>query len=150
MKPTDPCLFDSSIWIVGQNNPAWFATVVADLADVATCQAAVGEFCVGLYAPRQKATRDQVQEFFTQNVQAVACHPHLPDDFDDASRLIGQAIFQAAAKPSFPDGLIAACARRLGRIVWTTDEIDFKALGCRVFNPLTDPATRPESKKPSA
>jgi predicted nucleic acid-binding protein len=35
------------------------------------------------------------------------------------------------------DGLIAACARRTNRIVWTTDETDFKAMGCDIFDPWT-------------
>lgn len=72
MKPTDPCLFDSSIWIVGQNDPAWFAPLVMDLPDVATCLVAVGEYAVGLHAPRQKKTRDQVRAFLDDKLQTVA------------------------------------------------------------------------------
>jgi predicted nucleic acid-binding protein len=90
---------------------------------------------VGLYAPREKKTRDQVREFSEASLSPLMRLPHLPDDFREASRLIGAAIFQSRARPSFPDGLIAACARRTGRMVWTTDETDFKAMGCRTFNP---------------
>jgi predicted nucleic acid-binding protein len=63
------------------------------------------------------------------------CLPHLPDDFREASRLIGEAIFSSTAKPSFADGLIAASARRTNRVVWTTDETDFKAMDCATFDP---------------
>lgn len=149
MKPTDPCLLDSSIWIVGQNDPAWFAPLVMDLPDVATCLVAVGEYAVGLHAPRQKLTRDQVRDFLEDKLQAVAWHAHLPDDFAAASKLIGTAIFESKAKPSFPDGLIAACALRLNRVVWTKDAKHFAAMGCRVYDPTTDPDNPPLAKKPS-
>ena len=139
MKPSDPCLFDSSIWILGQNDPHWFSALVITLPDVATCLAAVGEYAVGLYSPRKKTTRDQVREFLEDKMAAVAWHGHLPDDFSSASRLIGEAIFRSVAKPSFPDGLIAAYALRLNRMVWTEDDADFAAMGCRVYNPVTDP-----------
>lgn len=78
-------------------------------------------------------------------VQAVAWHGHLPDDFAKAPKLIGNAIFESIAKPSFPDGLIAACALRLGRVVWTTDDKHFAAMGCRVYNPLKDADNPPVS-----
>ncbi|MCZ7636137.1 MAG: type II toxin-antitoxin system VapC family toxin [Verrucomicrobia bacterium] len=137
MMPADgpSILIDSSIWIKGQRDPHWFAGVVAGKDDVATCDAAVGEFEVGLYAPRDKKTREQVREFFSACILPVMCLPHLPDDFREAARLVGEAIFKSSAKPSFPDGLIAACARRTGRTVWTTDESDFKAMGCLTSNP---------------
>jgi predicted nucleic acid-binding protein len=131
------------MWIVGQNDPAWFAPLVADLPDVATCLVAVGEYAVGLYAPREKRTRDAVRDFLDNAVQTVAWHAHLPDDFAAASRLIGDAIYRSAAKPSFPDGLIAALALRLNRVVWTKDEKDFSAMGCRVYNPLKDTDNNP-------
>ena len=88
---------------------------------------------MALYAPRQKKTRDQVREFARQFVDRVVTLPHYPEDFQDAARLIGEAIFAARAKPSQPDGLIAACALRTERIVWTADEADFKAMGCQTF-----------------
>lgn len=143
MKPVDPCLFDSSVWIVGQNHPHWFADVLDGLPDVATCLAAVGEYAVGLHAPKQKRTRDQVREFLERRIQLAAWHVHVPDDFPAASRLIGEAIYQDKAKPSYPDGLIAACALRLNRVVWTTDPRHFKAMGCRVYDPLADPDNPP-------
>jgi predicted nucleic acid-binding protein len=135
-------LIDSSIWIKGQRDPKWFESVVSGQNDVATCDAAVGEFEVGLYAPRQERTREKVREFFNGSISRVMCLPHLPDDFREAARLIGDAIFNSAAKPSFPDGLIAACARRTGRTVWTTDETDFKAMGCQTCNPWLSLETR--------
>ena len=45
-------LIDSSILIKGQRDPLWFVSVVNGRDDLATCDAAVGEFEVGLYAPR--------------------------------------------------------------------------------------------------
>ena len=117
--------------------------MVADLPDVSTCLAAVGEYAVGLYAPREKRTRDQVREFMDDKMAVVAWHAHLPEDFANAARLIGAAIHRSAAKPFLPDGLIAACALRLGRVIWTKDEKDFAAMGCRVYNPLKDPDNRP-------
>ena len=138
MKPLDPCVIDTSIWIEAQRNPRWFAGLIADLPDIATCFTAAGEYAVGCYAAEQKKTRDEARDFFENSVQAVACHPHLPDDFLTASRLIGQAIFSKTAKPNYADGLIAACARRLDRVVWSKDEGHFSALGCRVYNPLKD------------
>ena len=128
-------LIDSSIWIKGQRDPQRFADLVAAEPDLATCDAAVGEFEVGLYAPREKKTRESVREFFIAAIQPVMRLPHIPDDFRDASRLIGEAIFHSEAKPSFPDGLIAAVALRTKRTVWTADETDFKAMGCQTFNP---------------
>ena len=143
MKPVESCLFDSSVWIVGQNHPQWFADVVEGLPDVATCLVAVGEYAVGMHGARIKRTRQQVRDFLERRVQQVAWFSHLPDDFATASRLIGEAIFASKAKPSFPDGLIAACALRTGRVVWTTDTAHFEALGCRAYNPLTDPDLSP-------
>jgi predicted nucleic acid-binding protein len=134
--PDSPILIDSSIWIHGQKNPQRFRQLIALENDVATCDAAVGEFSVGLYAPREKKTRDQVREFFGAAVEPVARFPHFPDDFMEAARLIGDAIFASRAKPSFPDGLIAAVARRTARVVWTSDETDFKAMGCKTYNPF--------------
>ena len=131
-----PILIDSSIWIKGQANPQWFAAVIAGQRDVATCDAAMAEFEIGLYAPRQRRTRESVKAFLEAEILPTVRYPHVPDDFRTAARLIGEAIFKAAARPSFPDGLIAACALRTGRIVWTTDETDFKAMGCQTFNPL--------------
>ena len=128
-------LIDASILIKGQRDPAWFASVVDNRDDLATCDAAVGEFEVGLYSPREKKTREQVREFSEASLALLMRLPHLPDDFREASRLIGEAIFKSAAKPSFADGLIAACARRTNRVVWTTDETDFAAMGCATFNP---------------
>jgi predicted nucleic acid-binding protein len=128
-------LIDSSIWIQGQRDPQTFAQVIAEETDVATCDAAVGEYSVGLYAPREKKTRDEVRQFLESVITPVACLPHTPDDFREAARLIGEAIFQSKARPSYPDGLIAACALRTGRIVWTSDKTDFQAMGCRTFNP---------------
>jgi predicted nucleic acid-binding protein len=138
MKPLDPCLIDSSIWIEAQRNPKWFASLIVDLPDIATGFTAAGEYAVGCYAAEQKKTRDEARRFFDNSVQAVACHPHLPDDFLTASRLVGEAILAKAARPNYADGLIAACARRLDRVVWTKDEIHFSAMGCRIFNPLKD------------
>jgi predicted nucleic acid-binding protein len=128
-------LIDSSILIKGQRDALWFASVIEGHDDLATCAAAVGEFEVGLYAPREKKTRDQVREFSEAFILPLMRLPHLPDDFREAARLIGEAIFHSTARPSFPDGLIAACARRTNRVVWTTDETDFKAMGCQTFNP---------------
>jgi len=145
MKPIDPCLIDSSIWVEGQRNPVWFSGLVADLPDIATCFTASGEYAVGLYAPEQKKTRDEAREFFVNSVQAVACHPHLPDDFLNASRLVGEAIFAKRAKPNYADGLIAACAQRLNRIVWTKDETHFSAMGCKTYNPLKDLSGQPSA-----
>jgi predicted nucleic acid-binding protein len=145
----DAVLIDSSIWIKGQRDPAWFKQVVANVEDVATCAAAVGEFEVGLYAPREKKTRDQVREFFVAAVEPTTRFPHLPDDFPEAARLIGEAIFNGTAKPSFADGLIAAVARRTGRTVWTTDETDFKAMGCDTFNPWAKTPAPPASPRSS-
>jgi len=42
-------LIDSSILIKGQRDPLWFASIVDNRDDLATCAAAVGEFEVGLY-----------------------------------------------------------------------------------------------------
>lgn len=139
MKPTDPCLFDSSIWIAGQNAPQWFGGLVRDLPDVATCMAAVLEYSVGLYAPRRKGTRDAVREFLEDKLRAVAWYGHVADDFPAAAKLIGQAIFHSVGKPSVADGLIAACALRLNRRVWTADAKHFQAMGCQVYDPLKDP-----------
>ena len=136
MPADDPTvLIDSSILIKGQRDPAWFASIVASRDDLATCDAAVGEYEVGLYAPREKKTRDQVREFLDASVLPLMKLPHLPDDFREAARLIGEAIFASKAHPSFPDGLIAAMARRMNLLVWTTDETDFKAMGCQTSNP---------------
>jgi len=76
-----------------------------------------------------------VRDFYEASIQPLMRLPHLPDDFHMAARIIGEAIFDGAARPSFADGLIAACARRTNRVVWTTDESDFKAMGCQTFNP---------------
>lgn len=135
MPADEAILIDSSIWIKGQRDPGRFAEVVADQSDVATCEAAAGEFAVGLYAPRDRKTRDQVRAFHAAAVSAVACLSHPPEDFREAARLIGEAIFHSQAKPSFPDGLIDACARRTDRVVWTADEKDFQTMGCRTRNP---------------
>src|SRR5438874_413834 len=101
MKPTDPCLFDSSIWIVGQKDPLWLSALVRDLPSVSTCLAAVMEYAVGLYAPRQRSTREQVRQFLEDMIGTVTWHSHLSEDFSTASRLIGSAIFRSVAKPSF-------------------------------------------------
>lgn len=143
MPAEEAILIDSSIWIKGQRDPKWFESVLSGQTDIATCDAAVGEYAVGLHAPREKRTRQQVREFYEGAVASVAWLPHTPEDFRTASRLIGEAIFNSAAKPSFPDGLIAACALRADRTVWTTDETDFKAMGCKTFNPW---AAKPPSQ----
>jgi predicted nucleic acid-binding protein len=136
MKPLDPCLVDSSVWIAGQANPAWLSTLFAGLPDVATCLAAVGEYAVGIYAAPRQTLRDQAREFLS-DLGAVAWHGHLPDDFALAPKLIGGVILRARGKPSFADGLIAACALRLNRRVWTTDK-HFKEMGCEVYDPVQD------------
>ena len=130
-------LIDSSILIKGQRDPVWFASVIDKRDDLATSVAAVAEFEVGLYAPRDKKTRDQVREFSEAAIAPLMRIPVFPDDFHEAARLVGEAIFNGEAKPSMVDGLIAACARRTNRIVWTTDETDFKAMGCDIFDPWT-------------
>lgn len=136
MPADDPTvLIDSSILIKGQRDPAAFAEMVAGRDDLATCDAAVGEFEVGLYAPREKKTREQVRQFSEASILPLMKLPHLPDDFREASRLIGEAIYAGKAKPSFPDGLIAALARRMSLTVWTTDENDFATMGCATYNP---------------
>lgn len=134
-KAPTPILIDSSIWIRGQADPQMFARLIAAERDVATCDAAMAEFEIGLYAPREKKTREAVRKFLEAEIAPVVRYPQLPDDFREAARLIGEAIFNSRAKPSFADGLIAACALRTGRIVWTADEYDFKAMGCTTFNP---------------
>ena len=139
MPAEEAILIDSSIWIKGQRDPKWLDSVIGAQTDVATCDVAVGEFAVGLYAPREKKTRQEVREFYDRAISSVAWLPHTPEDFRTAARLIGHAIFNSRARPSFPDGLIAACALRTERVVWTTDETDFKAMGCKTFNPW--PAT---------
>ncbi len=128
-------LIDTSILIKGQRDPVWFASIIDNQDDLAACDASVGEFEVGLHAPREKKTREQVRDFYEASIQPLMRLPHLPDDFHMAARIIGEAIFDGAARPSFADGLIAACARRTNRVVWTTDETDFKAMGCQTFNP---------------
>lgn len=135
-------LIDSSILIKGQRDPHWFGSIIGRRDDLATCDAAVGEFEVGLYAPREKKTREQVRAFSKACIAPMMCLPHLPDDFREASRLIGVAVFKSLAKPSFADGLIAACALRTNRVVWTTDETDFAAMGCATWNPLNAPKGR--------
>lgn len=128
-------LIDTSVLIKGQHDPAWFASIVEKHDDLATCDAAIGEYEVALYAPREKKTRDQVRAFAEASIGPLMKLPHLPDDFHEAARLIGEAIHASKAKPSFPDGLIAAVARRSDLLVWTTDETDFRAMGCRTENP---------------
>lgn len=129
-------LIDSSVLISGQADPQRFAQIVQGRTDLATCDAAVGEYEVGLYAPREKKTRQSVKAFAVACVYPLRREPHLPEDFREASRLIGEAIFASKARPSFPDGLIAACALRMNGTVWTRDETDFKAMGCQTFNPF--------------
>ena len=131
-----PILIDTSIWICAQADPSWFADVIRGERDIATCDAAMGEFEIGLYASREKRTRESVRKFLETEILPVVRYPHWPDDFRQAARLIGEAIYNGKAKPSFPDGLIAACALRTGRTVWTIDETHFKAMGCKTFNPL--------------
>lgn len=128
-------MIDTSILIKGQANLAWFAGLVKDRFDLATCDAAVAEYEVGLYAPREKKTRQIVREFLDASILSLMNLPHVPEDFHEAARLIGEAIFASKAKPSFPDGLIAAVSRRLDLTIWTIDETDFKAMGCRTSNP---------------
>ena len=130
-----PILIETSIWILGQEDPRWFAGVIAGERDLATCDAAMAEYEIGLYAPKHKQTRESVRKFLEAEIAPLVRYPHWPDDFREAARLIGEAIFNATAKPSFADGLIAACARRTNRVVWTTDETDFRAMGCKTFNP---------------
>jgi predicted nucleic acid-binding protein len=142
MKLSDPCLVDSSVWIDAEREPARFAAAVKGHADVATCLAAVTEFAVGVYAPAKEKTREAARLFLDRQIAAAAWHAHLPDDFAAAARLVGAAIRRGKAKPSFADGLIAACATRLGRVVWTLDTSHFTAMGA--------PALIPFSKHPAA
>lgn len=136
MPAGDPTvLIDTSILVKGQQDPAWFASIVAGRDDLATCDVVVGEFEIGLYAPREKKTREQVREFVDASIMPLMKLPHVPEDFHEASRLIGEAIHASKAKPSFPDGLIAAVSRRANLVIWTTDETDFKAMGCQTSNP---------------
>jgi len=137
MSRLDPCLIDSSIWIEAQSDPQWFAALIEDHPDAATCQVAVAEYCVGLYAPEETKTRAEARDFFEQRLQAVAFLPHVPDDFQLAPRLVGDAIRANAGRPNIPDGLIAACALRTNRRIWTKDK-HFAAMGCKVFKPLED------------
>jgi predicted nucleic acid-binding protein len=142
-----PILIETSIWVLGQEDPQWFARVIAGERDLATCDAAMAEYEIGLYAPKQKPTRESVRKFLEAAVVPIVRYPHWPDDFREAARLIGEAIFNATAKPSFADGLIAACARRTNRVVWTTDETDFKAMGYRTFNPAKNEGRKMEAEK---
>lgn len=130
-----PILIDSSVWIRGQADPQGFARLIVHERDAATCDAAVAEYEIGLYAPREARTRESVRKFFDAELIHTVRYPQLPDDFRQAARLIGEAIFNSKAKPSLADGLIAACALRTNRVVWTMDETDFKAMGCVTRNP---------------
>jgi hypothetical protein len=51
-------LIDSSILIKGQRDPGWFESIVGDKDDLATCDAAAGEFeATLLCAARKKDAR---------------------------------------------------------------------------------------------
>ena len=74
--------------------------------------------------------------------EVIACTPSLPvdrADFDQAGRLIGDAIRNGKVRPTLGDGLIAACALRNGRTVATKNEKDFQAMGVTTVNPLAAP-----------
>ena len=70
MPAEEAILIDSSIWIKGQRDPKWLDSVIGAQTDVATCDVAVGEFAVGLYAPREKKTRQEVREFYDRAISA--------------------------------------------------------------------------------
>jgi predicted nucleic acid-binding protein len=142
MRAGDPILIDTSAFVEGEADPQRFASLTDGLGDVATCDAAAGEFAIGLYAPRDPKTRRAAKEFFDSTILPMARLPHFEEDYREAARLVGEAIFNAKAKPSFPDGLIAACALRTDRTVWTVDETDFRAMGCKVFNPFSKHPSR--------
>jgi len=135
----DPLLIDTDIWIEGERQPAVIANWLADQGDVATCDTVRAEFLVGVHAPRQPATREKARRYFEE---VIACTPSLPvdrADFDQAGRLIGDAIRNGQARPTLGDGLIAACALRNGRTVATKNEKDFHAMGVATVNPLIAP-----------
>jgi len=88
----DPLLIDTDIWVEGERQPAVIANWLADQGDVATCDTVRAEFLVGVHAPRQPATREKARRYFEE---VIACTPSLPvdrADFDQAGRLIGDAI----------------------------------------------------------
>jgi predicted nucleic acid-binding protein len=130
-----PLLIDTVIFIKMERQPGLLADWFSQQADVATCDTVRAEFLVGVHAPAQAATREKARRFFADTVSAMTSLPIDKADFDEAGRLIGEAIRNGKAKPTLGDGLIAACALRNGRTVVTDNTLDFTAMGVPTLVP---------------
>jgi predicted nucleic acid-binding protein len=130
-----PLLIDTAVFIKMERQPGLLADWISQQEDVATCDTVRAEFLVGVHAPSQAATREKARRFFTDIVSAMASLPIDKADFDEAGRLIGEAIRNGKAKPTLGDGLIAACALRNGRTVVTDNTLDFAAMGVPTLVP---------------
>jgi predicted nucleic acid-binding protein len=124
-----PLLVDTVIFIAMERQPGLLANWFSQQADVATCDAVRAEFLIGVHAASKPATRETARRFFAETIAALPSLPIDHADFDEAGRLIGEAIRNGKAKPTLGDGLIAACAIRHGRTVLTDNTLDFAAMG---------------------
>lgn len=129
-------LIDTSVFVEAEADPALLLAWLAETDDVATSEAVLAEFSVGLHAPSDAATRERARKYFQEYILPLPALPVLSQDYRDAGRLIGEAIRQGKARPGLADALIALCALRENRTVATMDPKDFKAMGVRVCNPF--------------
>lgn len=132
-----PLLIDTAIFFQMERHPDLLADWFSQQADVAACDAVRAEFLIGVHAPSQAATREKARRFFLNTVSAMPSLAIEHADFDQAGRLIGEAIRNGKAKPTLGDGLIAARALRNGRAVVTDNATDFEAMDVPTLAPKT-------------
>jgi predicted nucleic acid-binding protein len=129
-------LIDTDVLVAGEHTPEIVAGWIESKHDVATCDVVRAEFLVGVHAPSQAATREKARRYYEEHIAVLPSLPIEKADYDQAGRLIGEAIRHGKARPSLGDGLIAACALREGRIVATKNVTNFKAMGCDPEDPF--------------
>ena len=138
-------IIDSDVLIEGERGDASFLRWLEAQKEVATADIVRCEFLIGVHAVTDAAKRRRGEQFYKDRIAGLASLANLPEDFETAGRIAGEARRLGKGKPSAVDGLLAAIALRTGATVATRNETDFKAMGCPCRNPLSRPITGPIS-----
>ncbi len=132
-------LIDSDVLIEGERGEPRFETWSQSGGNFATADIIRAEFLIGVHAVADAVKRQRGERFYTERIAHLVSFPNLPEDYETAARLAGEARRTGQGAPSLVDGLLAAIALRTGATVATRNENDFMAMGCPCANPLKSP-----------
>ena len=131
-------LVDADLFIEGERgNPSFFDWAAGEVAsEFATADVVRAQFLVGVHSVKDPAKKNRGLKFYSEKISVLNSISNLPDDYERAAELVGEAWRTGKGQPDLLDGLVAAIALRTNAVIATRNVKDFKAMGVPAENPL--------------